>query len=214
MDQEIEFLKQSETGAITDAMKLVGVRGWMFGIYPIRKDMKVCGRAFTVQFSMTRDSNEHTYNIFEVLDMCKPGDVIVISAHSDYATIGENIMHAAQNLGIAGMVLDGRTRDCNVCASMEIPHFTCGPAIEVRSDFKITGVQVPVICGGAPVCPGDYIVGDVDGVISIPKACIKDVIYQAEKVAAVEKEFEQALNQKLPMEEIIKVSNKKKVRRP
>lgn len=210
IDEQVKFLKNTETGAITDAMNLIGVDGWMNDIYPVSSDMKICGRAFTIQFSTVRDKEQKTFNIFEVLDMCEPGDVVVVSAHSTGSTIGENIMHALANQGLAGMVLDGRTRDSSVIATMKTPHFSCGPAIKLAPNFKITAVQVPVSCGGMIVEPGDYIVGDCDGVIALPQARINDVIYQTEMVAKVESELEQALNNHVEMSGVAKISQKKK----
>ncbi|MGE4352490.1 MAG: RraA family protein [Oscillospiraceae bacterium] len=209
-DSRISFLKNTETGAITDAMNLIGVAGWMENIYPANPEMKISGKAFTVQFSVVRDPGQETYNMFEVFDLCEPGDVVVISAPNKGAVVGENMMHALTNKGLAGMILDGRTRDWGVIMNAGIPHFSCGPAIMLPANFRITAVQVPVLCGGVVVEPGDYITGDIDGVIAIPKSRIDDVIYQAEMVAEVESELEQALNQKLEMCEIVSVSKKKK----
>ena len=213
-DERIEFLKNAETGAITDAMKLIGISGWMDGIHPANPSSRVCGRAFTIQFSAVRDPMQKTYNMFEVFDRCNPGDVVVISASHTGAVVGENMMFALAGKGIAGMVLDGKTRDWGVIVESGIPHFSCGPAIMVPSDFKITAVQVPIICGGAAVEPGDYIVGDIDGVIALPQSRIDDVIYQAEMVSQVESEMEQAIRHGIEMQDLIKISQKKKIPRP
>lgn len=213
-DQRIAFLKSTETGAITDAMKLIGISGWMDGIHPANPASKICGRAFTIQFSTVRDPMQKTYNMFEVFDHCKPGDVVVVSAPHAGAVVGENMMFALAGKGVAGMVLDGKTRDWGVIIESGIPHFSRGPAIMVPADFKITAVQVPIVCGGAVVEPGDYIVGDVDGVISLPQARIDDVIYQAEMVSQVEQEMDQAIKHGIEMQDLIKISQKKKIPRP
>lgn len=213
-ESRLDFLRKAETGAITDAMNLLKIDGWMEDIYPVQKNAKICGRAFTVQFSTIRSPKQKTFNMFSVFDLCKPGDVVVVSADTNGAVVGENMMHAMANKHLAGMVLAGRTRDCGVIAKMKTPHFSCGPAIRLASNYKITAIQVPILCRGALVEPGDYIVGDCDGVISIAQKSIDDVIYQAKMVADVEERLEEGLNRGLSMDEIVKISaGKKSLRR-
>lgn len=206
----LDFLGKVETGVVTDAMNLLRMDGWMEDILPVQKDAKICGRAFTVQFSAIRDPGQKVFNMFSVFDLCKPGDIVVVSADTNGAVVGENMMHAMENKQLAGMVLAGRTRDWGVIAKMKIPHFSCGPAIRLATNYKIAAVQVPILCKGTVVEPGDYIVGDCDGVISIPQKSIDDVIYQAEMVADVEAQLEDGLNRNLSMDEIVKISAGKK----
>lgn len=208
--ERLHFLRRAETGAITDAMNLLKIDGWMEDIFPAQKNAKICGRAFTVQFSVVRDPEQRTFNLFSVFDRCKPGDVVVVSADTNGAVVGENMMHAMANKQLGGMVLDGRTRDWGVIARMTIPHFSRGPAIRLPENYKITAVQVPILCKGAVVEPDDYIVGDCDGVIAIPQKRIDDVIYQAEMVSEVEAKLEDGLNRSLSMDEIIEISSVKK----
>jgi regulator of RNase E activity RraA len=207
----IKILGEAETGAITDAMRLAGVSGWMKGIFPVNPDSRICGRAFTILFAQTMP-NQETYNVFRLFDSAKPGDVVVMAANSDGAIVGENMLHFMANKGLNGMVLDGYTRDWGVIAKMEIPHFTLGRSIGIYSPaFKPIAYNVPVTCGGLTVEAGDYIVGDVDGIIVLKPDEVEKVVFQLEKVAEIEAKMEEALNRSCTVDELCALSADKKV---
>ena len=208
----VEVLKDFETGVITDTLSLLGFGGWMTDILPVNPDHRVCGRAFTMRFTTESDPNVKSYAYYELLDHVKPGDVIVIAADNcPLGLIGENIQNATRRCQCAGIVLDGRNRDNAIVRQIQLPVFSRGRAIRmVPKEFKLTSYQVPVMCAGAVVYPGDYIIGDMDGVIAIPQARIKEVLYQAEYVATVETEMEQAIKNGKSMKDCLAVIGKKK----
>lgn len=212
--QILDYLSTAETGALTDAMKLLKMDGWMDGILPLPEDIRICGRAFTVQYEKRPSPDAKVLNVFEMMEGADKGNVLVCSAPSPYAIVGENIMHATLANDLAGMVLDGMARDTGVIRKDKLPLFCKGSAIRLETDCKITAVQVPVLCGGIVVRPGDYIVGDCDGVIAIRQDEVEALIYQAEGIAAIEKEMEAAIRNRLSMTEVAKISKRKKQLRP
>jgi 4-hydroxy-4-methyl-2-oxoglutarate aldolase len=207
----IEILSRAETGAITDAMRLAGTGSWMSGIFPVNPEFRVCGRAFTVLYEHTMPEQK-ALNIFHLFDLASPGDVVVMDADTDGAVVGENMMQFMANKNLNGMILDGLTRDAGVINKMDIPHFSKGRAIGIYSPaFKPVAYNVPVQCGGVAVEPGDYIIGDIDGVIVLKPNIVKSVIYQLEKVADIEAKMEEALMRNCSVEEICALSAEKKV---
>lgn len=214
-EQEIlSFLSTAETGAITDAMKLLHMDGWMEGILPFSDDARICGRAFTVTYERRPAANVNALNVFEMMEMPEKGSVLVASVPSGDAMVGENILHACLVNGLNGMVLDGKARDTGVIRRDRLPLFCKGPAIRLETECKITAVQQPVACGGVTVYPGDYIVGDCDGVIAIRADEVEALIYQAERIAEIEKELEAVIQSGQGMHAVANVSKKKKQLRP
>ncbi len=212
-DKLIDAFRGAETGAVTDSMRLVGVEGWMDGMQPANPKSKLCGRAFTI-FCAHTTPGQKGYNMYELLDMVQPGDVVVLAAKTDGAFVGENMMHFMANKKLGGMVLDGLTRDFGVISAMEIPHFSLGRAVRLFSpDFKPIAYQVPVVCGGVVVQPGDVLVGDVDGVISLKPDDAEKVAHQLVKIAEIEKKMEAALNRVCTKDEICALAGEKKVPR-
>ena len=215
IEQEIlDFLSHAETGALTDAMKLLHLDGWMDDILPLPEDARICGRAFTVQYERLPGPGIKALNVFEIMEQAEKGSVMVCSVPSRYAIVGENIMHATQANSLAGMVLDGKARDSGVIRRDRLPLFCKGPAIRLETDCKITAIQVPVFCGGILVNPGDYIVGDCDGVIALRPDSIEALIYQTQHVAQVEAELEQTIQSGQGMRAVAAVSAKKKQLHP
>ena len=211
----MEFLSSVETGCITDAMCMAGVEvGWMDGIYPTAPDMKICGRAFTVQYELKRYPEQKTYSLYEIFDMCEPGDVVVIASYNKRAMVGDNMMTAIRNKKLAGMVLDGRTRDSRAVAALGVPQFTAGRAIGVADhNFRVTAYQIPIIVGGVRVSPGDYIIGDNDGVIALAPDNLEKVIYQCEKVVEYEEKLASVLASNIPIPDLLKIYAEKNVPR-
>lgn len=208
----VDKLRELETGMITDAMNLIGVSGWMKDLAPVNPEHKICGRAFTMQFTTEGNPDAKAYSIYEVLDLVRPGDVLVLATNDcQNAIIGENVSHSAQRQGAAGIIVDGKIRDTGTVKTMDMPVFSKGSAIQfMPKNFKLTAHSVPVMCGGTAVYPGDYIVGDIDGIIALSKECAEEVILKAEKIAVIEKEMEVAIESGKSMQECLAVISKKK----
>jgi regulator of RNase E activity RraA len=213
MDKKIGYLKSIDTGVISDAMTLLGIDGWTNNIFPSSKDFKIAGKAFTILFVPTVNGAEKTIASYETIDTCQPGDVLVIAGAPDGRIFGGNLAYLCMNKGVAGVVLDGKTRDVNEIEE-RVPLF-CRGCINRPTDaqYKMVKAQVSVNCDGVAVSPGDIIVGDRDGVIVVPAARVDDVIYQCEMIVEVEAEMAAALKRKAPGTELYAILKKKKILR-
>jgi regulator of RNase E activity RraA len=139
-----------------------------------------------------------------------PGEVIVVAANENGAVTGEHVIHGAINTGYEGYVIDGYVRDFGGIAGYDFPTFCCGPDIgHAPKNFKPAAVNVPIICGGTEVNPGDYIIGDIDGVIVIPRNKIDGVIYLAKKILEIEKKMKKALDEKCDSAVFLALSKEK-----
>lgn len=215
MGDYIDALGKMETGAITDAYKLLGYDGWMEGIYPIDPDFRVCGRAFTIQYAPVSDPSVKTYNYYELLNEIHPGDVIVLAANGcRFSIIGENMQHASKKLGAAGIILDGMNRDTPVMRKFDQPVFSKGHEVRfMPGNFKPVDYNIPVMCGGVRVCPGDYILGDMDGVIVISQGAIEETLFQAERITEIETQMDEAIESGLSMSGCARIIGQKAIKR-
>ena len=90
-------------------------------------------------------------------------------------------MQAARSLGMAGIVVDGPNTDTRPIKALGFPLFSTGRASVTNTLKGIDGeFNVPVCCGGAVVCPGDIVYGDVDGVIVAPAERFEELVEKAE----------------------------------
>lgn len=212
-EERMKVFAEVETGAVTDAMVQLGVGGWMDGIFPTKEDMVVCGRAVPVQFMIVEEPHQ-IIDQFQLVSMCRPGDVPVWNVPSDANIVGENIIHFVGNNRLGGIVIDGKTRDVVQIGKMGVPQFTRGVSIApAPRNLRATKdtVNVPVICGGTLVSPGDYIFGDIDGVLVVPESAVDDVLRQAQLNMQYEKRMEAALDRNCTLDELKEVFKTKKL---
>ena len=215
MEQKyLDFLQNTELGIITDSMLLAKAGGWVDGLYPANPETRLCGRAFTVQFSSVQSPDQPVCNFFQILDQCQPGDVIVVSAEENGAVVGENLVFHARNRGAVGWLIDGNIRDTNIIVRSGIPCFSRGPMARIPYNCKPTAVQVPVRIGNVVIHPGDYIVGDVDGAIAISPDVIDRVMYQSVLVQESEDGMDAVIRAGGSGDEVKAMSMKKKTPRP
>jgi len=155
------ILEKVSAANLSDALHRGGV---IAGLTPIRTGLRMVGRAFTV-----RTSPGDWAKPVEAIDLAEPGDVIVVDCGGvPPAVWGELATTSAMQRGLAGLVVDGAVRDtCDIRESgfaAFARHFV--PNAGEPKGFGETGV--PVTVGGRGVSPGDWIVGDDDGLVSVP----------------------------------------------
>ena len=183
----IAALKQSTVASVSDAIDdVLGQRGFMRpDMRPLFKT-KIVDRAATVQLKPALRPQDGTNFSLQVLDEAAPGSILVyvLDDGLDIAGIGELMATTAQVRGIAGAVIDGGARDVEEIMRMGFPVFcrSITPASIIGRHVSVAG-QVPVMCAGIWVRPGDYIMGDMDGVVVIPHE-------HAQKIAELALEFD------------------------
>ena len=212
-EERMKMFGDLETGAVTDAMVQLGVGSWMDGIFPTGPSMTLFGRASTAQF-WTVMPPKNPVDQFEIVSRAQPGDVLVWNVPSEANICGENIMHFLGNNKLSGLIIDGKTRDYDVIREMGIAQFTRGRAIAPaprNCRASEDTLNIPVSCGGTVVNPGDYIFGDIDGVLVVPEKYIDDVLMQAKLNMEYEGRMEKALDDGVSLAQLKEVMKSKQL---
>lgn len=181
------------TAVIGDVMDAAGLTRQFLPphIRALHPDMVMVGRAMPVLEQDIADGDDAPPFglMFPALDELQPGEVYVAAGASHtYALWGGLMTTRAQSLGAAGAVLDGFHRDTREILGQGFPVFSAGAyAQDQKLRGRVTDYRCAVtFANGAVVQPGDLIVGDVDGVLVVPRADVADIVDAARRKVAGE----------------------------
>jgi regulator of RNase E activity RraA len=165
-------------------------------IQPMTESMRLVGRAMTVQLTDAWGKQDAPFGrMTEALDSIQPHDIYVVTGGSqNCAAWGEIMTATARTRGGAGAIVDGFHRDTPRVLEQNWPVFSRGRFAQdagVRS--KVIDFRCRIEIGGVQIDPGDLIVGDLDGVIVIPRAVEDEVIEKAVQKATGEKVVRKAI---------------------
>ncbi len=171
-------------GSLSDALGSVGVLA--AGIRPIAPGVRLVGPAFTVKCYPGSILSVH-----KALMEAPPGVVLVVDDEGDTrgAIWGEVMTHQARRQGILGIVTDGPVRDTPEIAALGFPVFAGSVTPRVGTNRRVGFTQIPISCAGVPVCPGDIVVADADGVVVIPQDQVASVVARAEAIVQRDEGF-------------------------
>lgn len=187
------------SGVVADVLDKRGYRSQVVdgAIQGLTLDMRVAGPAYTCKGAPATDLEPDDWDERkQFLDSITPGTVIVVDSSGDSSAAhwGELMSTAARGRGATGVVIDGATRDVTQLLAMGFPAFVRyrSPASSIRR-WRISGYDHPVRLGGVVVRPGDFVVGDADGVVVVPAELAADVLAEVESLAVVETNMRQEL---------------------
>jgi regulator of RNase E activity RraA len=198
---------QLYTGAIADMLDKRGYRNQVLPRYLTALTIanKVAGPAFTGQgYPCSSTTDDDTETRLAMLDSITPGTVSVWACGGsiDCAHWGEIMSTAARERGCTGGVLDGGVRDLDFINAMGYPVFAafrCSASSIGR--WNIREYQAPIKIGATVIHPGDFVFGDIDGVVIVPKDIVPEILACAEDVYAREGAMREDLRRGVPIKD-------------
>lgn len=171
-------------------------------IRPLEPGTRLAGPAYTVKGGPASNTDGAAYDgairkVLAMLGDVPAGHVAVYACDQDVsAHLGELSVTSLKTRSVAGCVLDGGCRDISFIRDEGFPVFSRFVTPEDSTwRWDLEATQVPVAIGAVRIEPGDWIVGDDDGVVIVPRAIAEDVLAEAERKAATESEIRSAVRE-------------------
>ncbi|WP_321795396.1 ribonuclease activity regulator RraA [Caballeronia sp. J97] len=200
-DETIELLRHVSTATLTTQLFKRGLRNvFLQGVAPLVKPARgganMVGPAFTLRNIPAREDIDHV-GVFQdpdhpqrkAIETAPPGSVLVQDCRGErgVASTGSILTMRLKMRGVAGMVSDGCVRDSGTIGDIGLPLFCAGASAPLNlAKHHAVDMNVPIACGGVAVYPGDIVVGDVDGVVIVPRYMAAEVARDATEQEVME----------------------------
>lgn len=192
-------LARCYTGAIHDVMREMGLSRFTLpgDIRPLQPEMVLAGPVFTVTGGPAAGADAHETLVAwtGLLSSAPAGHVWMSQPNDDtVAHMGELSAETLQRRGVRGVVTDGAIRDVRFLLDLGFPCWSRGyTPRDIVGAWLPDGTDVPITIGEVTIQPGDYCLGDRDGMVVIPSDAVGEVIDRAETAMTTENKVREAI---------------------
>jgi regulator of RNase E activity RraA len=203
-----------DTTTVSDVLERLGCRDQALSPALVRlsdAQPKVAGFAYTVRGQMTPYAGPGDPDKMAAIDGMSPGVVSVWGGDAEgIACFGELLALGMRVRGCVGIVVNGGVRDAHGIVAHGVPVYArYRSPVQSIGRWKVTGCQIPVLLPGATtrfvaVRPGDFVLGDADGVVVVPAEHLEATLAEAEKITERETAIRREIADGAPLDVVLK----------
>jgi regulator of RNase E activity RraA len=199
MDALTRRLAGCYSGAIHDVLRAMGHERVVLPpeIRPLDPTLRLAGPVWTAagHIDRTRSAHDTLLGWTGLLSKAPPGRVVVCQPHNhEVALMGELSAETLKNKGVLGYVVDGGCRDTEAILKLGFPvFFSFYTPSDIVARWIPDRFAEPITIGDVTVCDGDYLLGDRDGVVVIPRAAAEEAVTRTEQVVQTENKVRAAI---------------------
>ena len=200
--------EQVTTAMVNDVLREMNIlyQTLPVNILPLREEMKVAGIAFTLKGSKNLDITDEMEQRAQMLEAIEPDSICVWDTCGDdeSAQWGEIMTMASIKRGCRGAIVDGGIRDTDMVLAQNFPVWCkYRTSNGMMGRFRMIGWQMPIQVGQVQIFPGDILLGDIDGVIVVPRKLAYEVLVRAEEIRDNEVEIKEMVNSGMKPTEVV-----------
>lgn len=191
--QRAAALGELGTSELSDALDKLRIAGQCLGIMPQTPSAELVGRAWTLRYGPV---GQVAGTVGDYIDDLGEGDVVVLDNQGrlDATVWGDLLTLTAVRNKVAGTVIDGVCRDLDRARTLGYPIYARGHWMRTGKDrVQVEATGEPVSIGGVRIEAGDWLRGDSDGVVCIPRRRVDEVIEVARSIRAAEERIRAAV---------------------
>ena len=191
-----------DTPTISDALDKLGIHGQCVGIKPLDPKFRIAGPAFTIRYVPCGTQGG---TVGDYIDDLPAGTVVALDSQGrmDATVWGDILTTVASRKKLGGTIIDGVCRDAPRSIELSYPIFARGSHMRTGKDrVAVDATQCRISIGGVRVNPGDFVIGDWDGIVIVPQERADEVLEVATKIQEAEDRIRAAVERDERLDEI------------
>jgi regulator of RNase E activity RraA len=179
----VEDINKLCSGMFSDELDKMGYKNQVITGMKLNNKNKMYGEAKTILIKTVETENENIRTGLGFLGTLKKGDILCVQGSHEFAYFGELMTRLSTRQDINGVLIGGYTRDSHYTKDAELPIFAQGYSPkDIKGRGCVQDTNTPIQIDNKTINPGDYIFGDSDGIVIIPKEVKNELEIRIKKV--------------------------------
>ncbi len=200
-----KHLEEYCSGVFSDELDKLGYKNQVVSNWKLNNsNLRLFGKVRTLMLETIETNDERINKGLGFLGSLDTDDVLLVKGSNDYAYFGELMSRLSQEIGLAGAIIDGLTRDTFYTQNIELPILAKGyTPVDIKGRGRVDETDITVNVESVKVKPGDYVFADNDAVVFIPATIIGNLIPKVLEAVEEEAEIKVKIKNGTPISEIL-----------